>query len=437
MRFSLIIGKEYCTFLLRGILVTGGLDIYLAKEEEQWKKSTNLKSPLNSSKDDFGIFYKDDENGYFSTNREGGIGSDDIYSFSWHTLIPQTSMSGLIEYEKLPASGMNLSLLDEDDNVVQTNNTNEKGRFKFDKLDVDKNYMIRLEESDDSKLENLKLYLTNSKGEKVLLANKTGKGSFTFQALPYDYYDEIPLLKEVDESLFTISIFGQIYQKLPGDYSDGMKVWVVDDEGNIIGRSKSDSTGRFSFDKLSPDEQYLFMLAEEDETLKMIIVDENGKLIESAKRLIDGKYQYVRLAADQNVIMLINEVDELIKIAENEHFVISKILYDYDSDKINKSAAKELSKLVLILKKNKHIGVELSSHTDAKGGGVYNMELSQKRADKAVEYVVSQGIDASKIIAKGFGETQPVAPNELQNGKDNPEGRAKNRRTEFKVIKLK
>ena len=45
--------------------------------------------------------------------------------------------------------------------------------------------------------------------------------------------------------------------------------------------------------------------------------------------------------------------------------------------------------------------------------------------------------DLGKIIAKGFGETLPVAPNELPNGKDNPEGRAKNRRTEFKVIKLK
>jgi outer membrane protein OmpA-like peptidoglycan-associated protein len=232
-------------------------------------------------------------------------------------------------------------------------------------------------------------------------------------------------------------VFGQVYKKLPGDYSDGMDIWVVDDEGNIIGKAKSDKNGRFSFDKLSPDEQYLFMLAEDDENLNMIIVDENGNVIESAKRLIDGKYRYVRLDADQNVITLINEIDEVIKIAENENFIISKVLYDYRSAEINEAAAKELDKLVLILMKNKDIGVELSSHTDSKGSDSYNMQLSQKRADKAVEYVVSKGIDKNKIIAKGFGETQPVAPNELPNGKDNPVGRAKNRRTEFKVIKLK
>jgi len=415
----------------------GGLDIYLVKEEAKWVNPENLKAPLNSPKDDFGIFYKDDENGYFSSNREGGMGSDDIYSFAWHTLTPQTSMSGLLEYDKLASSGTTMNLLDEDDNVIRTTVTDEFGKFKFDKLDLDKNYLLGIDADDDSFLDGAKLYMTNSNGEKVLLANKVGKGKFKFQALPHEYYDDLELLVEEDESLFTVSVFGQIYKKLPGDYSGGMEVWVVDDEGNIIGKAVADKDGKFSFDKLSPDEEYLFMLAEDDDSLNMIIVDENGKVLDAAKRLIDGKYRYVRLDSDQNVITLINEIDEVIKIAENENFIISKVLYGYDSYEINELAAKELDKLVLILNKNKNVGVELSSHTDSKGGDDFNMKLSQKRADAAVEYVMSKGIEKRKIIAKGYGETQPVAPNELPSGKDNPEGRAKNRRTVFKVIKLK
>ena len=429
--------KESLYFSSEGHSGYGGLDIYSVKEEDKWKNPKNLKAPLNSSKDDFGIFYKDDENGYFSSNREGGKGSDDIYSFAWHTLTPQTSMSGLLEYDKLASAGTTINLLDEDDNVVRTAMTDEYGKFKFDKLDLDDNYLLSIDAEDDSFLDGAKLYMTNSNGEKVLLANKVGKGKFKFQALPYEYYDELELLKEEDESLFTVSVFGQIYKKLPGDYSGGMEVWVVDDEGNVIGKAKADKNGKFSFDKLSPDDEYLFMLAEDDKSLNMIIVDENGNVIDAAKRLIEGKYRYVRLDADQNVITLINEIDEVIKIAENENFIISKVLYEYRSSKINEVAAKELDKLVIILKKNKDIGVELSSHTDSKGSDSYNMQLSQKRADAAVEYVVSKGIAKSKIIAKGFGETQPVAPNELPNGKDNPDGRAKNRRTEFKVIKIK
>ena len=415
----------------------GGLDVFSVNEKDDWRNPKNLKSPLNSSKDDFGIFYKDDESGYFSSDREGGLGSDDIYSFTWHTLTPQTSMSGLLEYDKLASAGTTINLLDEDDNVIRTVITDDLGKFKFDKLDLDQHYMMSIDADDDSFLEGVKLYMTNSNGEKVLLANRLGKGKFTFQAMPYSYYDQLELMVEEDESLFTISVFGQIYKKLPGDYTDGMEVWVVDDEGNIIGKAQADKEGKFSFDKLSPDEQYLFMLAEDDELLNMIIVDENGNVIESAKRLLDAKYRYIRLDPDQNVITLINEIDEVIKIAENENFIISKVLYEYRSAEINEAAAIELDKLVLILKKNKDIGVELSSHTDSKGSDSYNMELSQKRAEKAVEYVLSKGIEKRKIIAKGFGETQPVAPNELANGKDNPEGRAKNRRTEFKVIKLK
>ena len=130
------------------------------------------------------------------------------------------------------------------------------------------------------------------------------------------------------------------------------------------------------------------------------VLDENGKVIEAAKRLIDGKYRYVRLASDQNVITLINEVDEVIKIAENENFIISKVLYDFGSDEINEVAALELDKLVVILQKNKHVGVELSSHTDSKGTEKRNMQLSQRRANAAVKYQVGDGNfdDISAII---------------------------------------
>lgn len=381
----------------------GGLDIFMAKEEDKWASSENLKSPLNSSKDDFGIFYKDDENGYFSSDREGGMGSDDIYAFAWHTLKPQTEMSGMLEYDKLPASGTSINLLDEADNILKTVVTDENGKFKFEKLDLEQNYLLAIDSEDDSFLDGSKLYMTNSNGGKVLLANRVSKGKFTFQALPFDYYDDLELLVEEDESLFTVSVYGQVYQKLPGDYSEGMEVWVVDDEGNVIGKTTPDRDGKFTFEKLSPDEEYLFMLAEEDENLNIIIVDEEGKILEAAKRLIDGKYRYVRLDSDQNVITLINEIDEVIKIAENENFIISKVLYDFASEEINKAAALELDKLVLILQKNKHIGVELSSHTDSKGTEERNMKLSQRRADAAVKYVVSKGIEAKKIIAKGFG----------------------------------
>jgi outer membrane protein OmpA-like peptidoglycan-associated protein/tetratricopeptide (TPR) repeat protein len=416
----------------------GGLDIYSSKEEgKKWKNSKNLKSPLNSSKDDFGIFYNDDENGYFSSDREGGVGSDDIYKFTWQSLDSLTTLSGLLEYDKLGAGGTTINLLDEDDNVISTMVTDEYGNFKFDKLDVDKNYLITIDATDDSFLENAKLYLTNSSGEKVLIANKVSKGKFQFQALPYTYYDQLELLVEDDESLLTVTVFGQIYKKLPGDYTEGMEVLVVDDEGNIIGRAIADKDGKFTFDKLSPDEEYLFMLAEDDKALNMVIYSENGDVAEEAKKLLNGVYSYVKLQSGKNLIALVNEEDEVIKISENDNFSISKIFYAYKSAEINNTSAAELDKLVLILKKNKDIEITISSHADAIGSDMYNMRLSQRRGENVVNYVISKGIAGNRISSKSYGETQPIAPNLLPNGEDNPEGRAKNRRTEFKIKKLK
>lgn len=89
------------------------------------------------------------------------------------------------------------------------------------------------------------------------------------------------------------------------------------------------------------------------------------------------------------------------------------------------------------MKKDKDIGVELSSHTNSKKSKKYNQQLSQKRANKTVEYVMSKGINKNRIITKGYGEIKPLTKNKLSNGKDNPKEKAKNKHPEFKIIKIK
>ena len=83
---------------------------------------------------------------------------------------------------------------------------------------------------------------------------------------------------------------------------------------------------------------------------------------------------------------------------------------------------------------NPELIVEIQSHTDSKGNENYNVKLSQKRAESIVTYLTQKGISIKRLVAKGYGENKPIAPNDLPNGSDNPEGRAKNRRTDFKII---
>ena len=94
------------------------------------------------------------------------------------------------------------------------------------------------------------------------------------------------------------------------------------------------------------------------------------------------------------------------QIIIDKPIVIENIYYDVAKWDIKPAAALELDKLVLFLKDNPKINIELSSHTDSRSSNQYNMVLSEKRAKSAVDYLISQGIDAGRLKAKGYGETK-------------------------------
>lgn len=121
-------------------------------------------------------------------------------------------------------------------------------------------------------------------------------------------------------------------------------------------------------------------------------------------------------------------------IVLNKPIRIEHIFYDFDKSNIRPDAARELDKLVSVMKTNENIGVELSSYTDSRGRDVYNQWLSQKRANSAVQYIISRGIDKSRITGHGYGETQLL--NRCANGVKCSEAMHQlNRRTEFKVVR--
>ena len=122
----------------------------------------------------------------------------------------------------------------------------------------------------------------------------------------------------------------------------------------------------------------------------------------------------------------------------DQSFILDNIYYDFDDWKLRAESELVIDNYLLkILQLNPEIKVEISSHTDAKGSGEYNIKLSQKRAESVVMYLRKKGISSSRMVAKGYGKTNPIAPNTNLDGSDNPEGRQLNRRTEFKVIGFK
>lgn len=114
---------------------------------------------------------------------------------------------------------------------------------------------------------------------------------------------------------------------------------------------------------------------------------------------------------------------------------IGTIYYEYDRARILPEGRDTLKKVVDILKQYPNAVIEVGAHTDGKGTEDYNLKLSQHRAAVAINYFVyEKKLNKARFVAKAYGTSQPAAPNTKEDGKDNPEGRAKNRRTIFTII---
>lgn len=119
--------------------------------------------------------------------------------------------------------------------------------------------------------------------------------------------------------------------------------------------------------------------------------------------------------------------------AEPKRIVLRGINFDFDKSAIKPEFRPVLDEAARILQDNTAIQVTIEGHTDSIGTDAYNQKLSERRAQAVKQYLVSKGVSADRLETVGKGETAPIAPNTTDDGKDNPEGRAMNRRAELKV----
>jgi outer membrane protein OmpA-like peptidoglycan-associated protein len=115
--------------------------------------------------------------------------------------------------------------------------------------------------------------------------------------------------------------------------------------------------------------------------------------------------------------------------------VLNNIFFDSNKSILRKESGVEIDKLVALMKEYPELVIEVSGHTDSKGNDAANMTLSQARSQAVVNAIIKKGIQKEKLIAKGYGETTPVAPNALPNGKPDLKGMQLNRRVEMKIVK--
>ncbi len=117
------------------------------------------------------------------------------------------------------------------------------------------------------------------------------------------------------------------------------------------------------------------------------------------------------------------------KVDEKGCWVIEAVHFDTEKWNIKPEYRSILEEAITVLRKNPSLNLKIEGHTDSRGTAAYNQKLSENRAGSVVDYLVNAGIDRKRLHPKGYGFTQPVAPN------NSPENMAKNRRTEIKVLR--
>lgn len=131
----------------------------------------------------------------------------------------------------------------------------------------------------------------------------------------------------------------------------------------------------------------------------------------------------------------VEKVIELQKIKSGAKLVLNNIFFDFDKWDLKEESRTELKRAIELLNKYPDMNVELEGHTDSKGTDEYNKNLSEKRINSVKDFLIKNGFDEKRIVkVTGYGELHPIAPNENPDGSDNPQGRAKNRRVEFKLV---
>lgn len=298
--FPTIVGNDLY-FSSNGREGEGGLDLYISTfKNGEWSEPVNLGTTINSPADDFGIVFNNDKmSGYFTSNRESGLGSDDIYHFDKieTVTVEDNSIAGQFTYkllkDKNPA-GIEVMLLDEDGNLVATTKTEPDGSFNFRNLQSDQRYTIKLSEDSDD----IELTLFGQGDDAFLLANK--EGEFVFRKLSPENVGTMALMDEesIDPMTREGAINGQfVYSKLQNSAS-GLEVLLLDEDGNIVQRTMTDANGNFSFKKLSADKNYTIKTMEYNDDLELYIYNNNDKVTATLASDENGLFVYRKLDAD-------------------------------------------------------------------------------------------------------------------------------------------
>ena len=383
----------------------GGLDILIGKMRADGSVIgvKNPGAPLNSGNDDFALVMDHTLlKGYFTSDRPGGKGGDDIYAMTLERPLGNSIRVEGIAYDRhseQPMPGATVELKDSLGNVVATATTGPDGSYTLD-------------------LEPAKAY--------DLAGMVEGYRPFTSDLMSGPEADTTYKLDPHLARYADVTAWMHVTSARTGEPLSEVSVQAIDVPGGgievIKGRTDAGGDLRRKLEGRAIDDSLVFRVRPTKpgffpkEGLFLYTVDQRGEV--AMHQIMDLAMEPIDIGAEVGKAISINP-----------------IYFNSGKWEIRPDAAAELDKVVAILNENPTMEVELGSHTDSRGSDRENLTLSEKRAKSSADYVISKGIAKGRIKGKGYGETKLL--NGCGNGtKCTEEEHQLNRRSEFIITKM-
>ncbi len=299
----------------------GGLDVFSATVNKNvWGDITNQGAPLNSTTDDFGIVFNEtNTRGYFSSDRTGGKGGDDLYSFVVTNKFTRVAGRIVLSMDgKETAKNAGVTLMTDDGYVVKITSTDQNGFFRFENLPADKKYVVKLDEDDPAFSGKTKAWLADEQDKliRVTLLHSTARGPrFAFRRLPADA-SAIPELYTSDDM---ISLAGNLLAGAnPSVPIANQRVVLRNSKDEVLQTTTTNAFGAFAFKDLPPDQIYLVAMESNDTRLsintKITITNKSGKELASAPLSAKGTFEFEIMAADITTLRAMSVPDTDLRV---------------------------------------------------------------------------------------------------------------------------
>jgi len=434
----------------------GAYDMYYTiLDGNTWSDPIALPYPFNTSSDDFGLIVDQEaRNGYFTSNRSGGRGEDDIYSFiaidNFNDLLNGSSkkrknrkytvyVSDKVTGESIEGATVSLMNMSEMTLASVYTTTDENGKLIQVQPDPNNPESLVLNVNVDA---NGETKTTDSEGKSEfnvakgsLLARATKAGYKTKQVTTSETETSNDLLILLEKGGNTVRFNGLVLDPNRNQPVAGADVEIYEKGTDKVTRLKTNKAGQFDADLEKGKEYEIVTFVNGKKETRTVKVPFDAPDLPMVAAFTGTPAQ--GFGVDANGNPLYDENGNYIGKGFVEGAVIRlpNIYYNFNDASIRPDAAKDLNALSTILTQIPQISIELASHTDSRGGTAYNKNLSQRRANEAIKFLTGKGVKRNRMKGLGYGEGQ------LKNGcNDNTQcselEHQINRRTEFRISKM-